>query len=246
MKERNKHYNQELDCYFSEQFKNSLSFDEEKKYIEQLINGDKDARNKLIEHNLRLVAFVVKKIIGTGYDYHELINIGTIGLIKGIDTYKTDKNVKLATYASKCITNEILMFIRKEKKHNTYLITNNDCLYFDGSVEKRLENIIENTISSECNIEEEYINSEFKNILINVIYMLNEHERKSLIYYIYFELSQQEIANKLGISQAQVSRMLKKVFNKIKPYFDDKKLSYGEFEELKLAKKKRLNKSFEI
>jgi len=232
--------------YYNNRFKEVLSIDEEKYYITKLKKGDADARNTLIEHNLRLVAHIVKKFNDTGYDYHELINTGTIGLIKGIDTYNPDKNIKLVTYVSKCIINEILMFIRKEKKYNTNLIANKDYYYFDGNEEKNLATIIQDTISSEYNIEEECISFENKDIIMDVLHMLNEYERKSLIYYIFFELNQCEIASKLGVSQGLVSRILKRVFIKIKPYFDDKKLSYGELEKLKLAKKKRLNKSFEI
>ena len=81
--------------------------------------GDLDARNKLIEHNLRLVVFLAKKYDNTMYDLEDLVSIGTIGLIKGIKTYKLDKNIKLATYASRCIDNEILMFLRKNKKRNS-------------------------------------------------------------------------------------------------------------------------------
>ena len=93
-----------------------LNRDDEEKYITLSINGDKSATNVLIEHNLRLVVFLAKKYDNTGIDLEDLVSIGTIGLIKGVNTYKMDKNIKLATYASRCIDNEILMFLRKNKK----------------------------------------------------------------------------------------------------------------------------------
>ena len=89
---------------------------EELDYLVRAKTGDENAKNKLIEHNLRLVVFLAKKYESTGYDIEDLVSIGSIGLIKGINTYKIDKNIKLATYASRCISNEILMYIRKNKK----------------------------------------------------------------------------------------------------------------------------------
>ena len=93
--------------------------------------GDLDARNKLIEHNLRLVVFLSKKYTNSMYDLEDLVSIGTIGLIKGIKTYKLDKNIKLATYASRCIDNEILMFLRKNKKRNNE-VSFEDSVNFDN------------------------------------------------------------------------------------------------------------------
>ena len=93
-----------------------LSKEEETYYVERSMEGDMSARSKLIEHNLRLVVFLSKKYENTGIDLEDLVSIGTIGLIKGINTYKLGKNIKLATYASRCIDNEILMFLRKNKK----------------------------------------------------------------------------------------------------------------------------------
>ena len=93
-----------------------LSKEEEIMYVERSMDGDVDARNKLIEHNLRLVVFLAKRYENTKVDLEDLVSIGTIGLIKGVNTYKLDKNIKLATYASRCIDNEILMYLRKTKK----------------------------------------------------------------------------------------------------------------------------------
>ena len=93
-----------------------LSKEQEIEYVAKCMDGDELARAKLIEHNLRLVVFLSKKYENTGVDLEDLVSIGTIGLIKGVNTYKLDKNIKLATYASRCIDNEILMFLRKNKK----------------------------------------------------------------------------------------------------------------------------------
>ena len=93
-----------------------LSKEEEEKYVDMFQNGDLKARDKLIEHNLRLVVYLSKKYENTKVELEDLVSIGTIGLIKGINTYKNDKNIKLATYASRCIDNEILMYLRKNKK----------------------------------------------------------------------------------------------------------------------------------
>lgn len=93
-----------------------LSKEDEIKYLKEFENGSIDAKNKLIEHNLRLVVYLSKKYENTKIDLEDLVSIGTIGLIKGINTYKMDKNIKLATYASRCIDNEILMYLRKIKK----------------------------------------------------------------------------------------------------------------------------------
>jgi len=100
-----------------------LSKEEETKYVSLAMNNDIKARNKLIEHNLRLVVFLAKKYDNTGTDLEDLVSIGTIGLIKAINTYRLDKNIKLATYASRCIDNEILMHLRKikRKKSNAYV-----------------------------------------------------------------------------------------------------------------------------
>lgn len=104
--------------YSNEMFPPPLSHEDEIKYITLMKNGDKDARNKLIEHNLRLVAHIVKKFDTNNNDIDDLIGIGTVGLIKGIDTYSLDKKVKLTTYAAKCAENEILMYFRSNKKNS--------------------------------------------------------------------------------------------------------------------------------
>ena len=119
-----------------------LSKEEEKNYVELSMKGDETAKNKLIEHNLRLVVFLAKKYENTKVDLEDLVSIGTIGLIKGVNTYKLDKNIKLATYASRCIDNEILMYLRKTKKKRTE-VSFEDSLSFDADGnELHLEDVL--------------------------------------------------------------------------------------------------------
>ena len=133
------------ECFFvgsTDKLPPPLSKEEELEYLTQAKKGDVDARNILIEHNLRLVVFLAKKYENTGYDIEDLVSIGSIGLIKGINTYKIDKNIKLATYASRCIANEILMFLRKNKKRRTE-ISFEDALNYDAEGnELHLEDIL--------------------------------------------------------------------------------------------------------
>ena len=119
-----------------------LEKQEEIEYIKKAQDGDIDARNKLIEHNLRLVVFLAKKYENTKIDLEDLVSIGTIGLIKGVNTYKLGKNIKLATYASRCIDNEILMYLRKTKRKRTE-ISFEDSLSFDADGnELHLEDVL--------------------------------------------------------------------------------------------------------
>ena len=116
--------------YSNTVFKEPLSKEEEHKLVLKMLDGDKDARNKLIEHNLRLVAHIAKKLTNDEALLDDLISIGTIGLIKGIDTYKYSDNVKITTYAARCIQNEILMFYRQNKK-NLNVVSLNDSIGYD-------------------------------------------------------------------------------------------------------------------
>lgn len=179
--------------------------------------GDLDARNKLIEHNLRLVVFLAKKYDNTMYDLEDLVSIGTIGLIKGIKTYKLDKNIKLATYASRCIDNEILMFLRKNKKRNSE-VSLEDSINFDSEGnELKLEDVF----GTEDNVVEKSIESKDDKILL-------EKEVKNLAsrdgniieqrYGLFGqkELTQKELADKLNISQSYISRIEKRVIKKLK------------------------------
>lgn len=194
-----------------------LSKEEELDYILKARNGDIEARNKLIEHNLRLVVFLAKKYESTGYDLEDLVSIGSIGLIKGIETYKPDKNIKLATYSSRCIANEILMYIRKNKKRKTE-VSLEDALNYDAEGnELHLEDILgtdDNIIFDEFSfkLDKELLKQELKNLngrekqIMTLRYGLNETE----------EYTQKEVAEMLGISQSYISRIEKKIIKKLK------------------------------
>ena len=119
-----------------------LTKEEEYDYTIRSMNGEVYAKNKLIEHNLRLVVFLSKKYDNTGLDLEDLVSIGTIGLIKGVNTYKLDKNIKLATYVSRCIDNEILMFLRKNKKRKSEVSFEDSLSYDAEGNELHLEDIL--------------------------------------------------------------------------------------------------------
>ena len=194
-----------------------LSKEEEIKYVELSMNGDEFARSKLIEHNLRLVVFLSKKYENTGVDLEDLVSIGTIGLIKGVNTYKLDKNIKLATYASRCIDNEILMFLRKNK-HRRGEVSFEDSLSYDSEGnELHLEDILgteEDIVTRPLEEEVE------RKILYEELVKLNNRDREimSLRYGLFNkkEMTQKEVAELLGISQSYISRIEKKVINKLK------------------------------
>ena len=135
-----------------DKLKEPLSKEEEIKYVEKSMNGDIEARNILIEHNLRLVVFLSKKYENTGVDLEDLVSIGTIGLIIGVNTYKLDKNIKLATYASRCIDNEILMFLRKNKRRKGEISFEDSLSYDSEGNELHLEDILgtEDNIADSC------------------------------------------------------------------------------------------------
>ena len=179
--------------------------------------GDLDARNKLIEHNLRLVVFLAKKYDNTMYDLEDLVSIGTIGLIKGIKTYKLDKNIKLATYASRCIDNEILMFLRKNKKRNSE-VSLEDSINFDSEGnELKLEDVF----GTEDNVVEKSIESKDDKILLEKEVKNLASRDRNIIEQRYGlfgqkELTQKELADKLNISQSYISRIDKRVTKKLK------------------------------
>ncbi len=194
-----------------------LSKIDEYNYLIKAQNGDIEAKNKLIEHNLRLVVYLSKKYDNTKIDLEDLVSIGTIGLIKGINTYKVDKNIKLATYASRCIDNEILMYLRKNKKRNADVSLEESLSYDSEGNELHLEDILgtEDDIVTK-NIEDD----DMKKILIEEINKLPKRDKEiiSLRYGLFGkkEITQKELARKLNISQSYISRIEKKVIKKIK------------------------------
>ena len=190
-----------------------LSKEEELYYL-----GLGDAgKEKLIEHNLRLVVFLAKKYENTGIDLEDLVSIGTIGLIKGINTYNQDKNIKLATYASRCIDNEILMFLRKNKKRRSE-VSFEDSLSFDSEGnELRLEDILgteEDLVTRGLEKETE------KKLMYEEIEKLNKRDKEIMILRYGLnnqeEMTQKDVAATLGISQSYISRIEKKVINRLK------------------------------
>ncbi len=194
-----------------------LSKEEELAYLIKAKAGDEEARNVLIEHNLRLVVFLAKKYENTTYDIEDLVSIGSIGLIKGINTYKIDKNIKLATYASRCISNEILMFLRKNKRKRAE-VSLEDALNYDAEGnELHLEDILGTEIDL---VPNEYEKQVDKEVLSKEIEGLSDRDKEimTLRYGLNNtkEYTQKEVAEMLGISQSYISRIEKKVVRKLK------------------------------
>ena len=190
---------------------------EESKYIELAQNGDEMARNKLIEHNLRLVVFLAKKYDNTGVDLEDLVSIGTIGLIKGVNTYRNDKNIKLATYASRCIDNEILMFLRKNKKRKGEVSFEDSLSYDAEGNELHLEDVL----GTDDDIVTKGIEEETEKAMVyREINKLNDRDKKIMIMryglFNHDEMTQKDVAKVLGISQSYISRIEKKVIRKLR------------------------------
>lgn len=194
-----------------------LSKEEETKYVELSMNNDKFARNKLIEHNLRLVVFLAKKYENTNTDLEDLVSIGTIGLIKAVNTYRLDKNIKLATYASRCIDNEILMYLRKTKRKRTEVSFEDSLSYDADGNELHLEDVL----GTESDIVTKGLDDELdKSMMLEEIEKLSPRD-KEIIELRYGlngkkEMTQKDVATLLGISQSYISRIEKKVIKKLK------------------------------
>ncbi len=194
-----------------------LSKEEEILYVTKAMEGDEFARAKLIEHNLRLVVFLAKKYENTGVDLEDLVSIGTIGLIKGVNTYKLDKNIKLATYASRCIDNEILMFLRKNKKRKGEISFEDSLSYDAEGNELHLEDIL----GTEADVVTKGLEEETnKKILYQEINSLNKRDKEIMILryglFNHEEMTQKDVAEILGISQSYISRIEKKVIRRLK------------------------------
>lgn len=194
-----------------------LTKEEEIKYVEMSLNNDEKARGKLIEHNLRLVVFLAKKYDNTGTDLEDLVSIGTIGLIKAVNTYRLDKNIKLATYASRCIDNEILMYLRKIKRKKTEVSFEDSLSYDSDGNELRLEDVL----GTDKDIVTKELDDQLdKSILLEEIEKLNFRD-KEIIELRYGlngkkEMTQKDVASLLGISQSYISRIEKKVIKRLK------------------------------
>ena len=201
----------------SDKLPEPLSKEEEIYYVQKMMDGDNSAASKLIEHNLRLVVFLAKKYENTNVSLEDLVSIGNIGLIKGVKTYKLDKNIKLATYASRCIDNEILMFLRKNKRRKTEISFEDSLSYDSEGNELHLEDILgtdEDIVTKGLEKETE------KNLLYNEIAKLKGRDKEIMIlrYGLYGnkELTQKDVARKLNISQSYISRIEKKIIKKLK------------------------------
>ncbi len=215
----NKRYAQNIMCYIcgNKALPQPLEADEELVLLEEIKNGNLSARDRIIEHNLRLVVYIAKKFEMSGIDLEDLISIGAIGLIKAVKTYSIDKNIKLATYASRCIENEILMQLRKNTRIKNEISLDEPLSNDNEGNELLLCDIIsidEDSVSK--NIE----TSAEKQILMNVISKLDSREQ--LIMQLRFglagneEKTQKEVADMMGISQSYISRIEKKILSKLR------------------------------
>ncbi len=207
-------------CFFigsSDKLPPPLSKEEELSYLIKAKKGDEEAKNILIEHNLRLVVFLAKKYENTGYDIEDLVSIGSIGLIKGINTYKIDKNIKLATYASRCISNEILMFLRKNKKRKKEISLEDSLNYDNEGNELHLEDVLGTDTDL---VSDEYERQVERNFISKEINKLNQREKQIMVLRYGLNntesYTQKEVAEMLGISQSYISRIEKKVIRNIK------------------------------
>ena len=214
--------------YSNNVFPEPLSKEEEEKCLEWLRQGDEQARNTLIEHNLRLVAHIVKKFETKDYDTDDLISIGTIGLIKGVDTYKFDKDIKLTTYIAKCIQNEILMYFRSVKGENVRTVSLNDAVGYDkDGNEIRLMEIIKDNNKDISN----YLQTKDNLFLVNNYMQKLNYREKEILAKRYGlmnqkEQTQNEIASEMHISRSYVSRIEKRALTKLlKEFIKDKKLN---------------------
>ena len=201
-------------------FKPPLSKTAEQKLLTDISNGDEKAKHLLIEHNLRLVAHISKKYATSISAQDEFISIGTIGLIKAVNTYKNDKDIRFSTYASKCISNEILMFFRSQKKYNGDI-----SIYEPVQSENASETVtILQTLSSDYDLEDDVQTKNDLQKLSKAIQKLDDRSRKILIQRYGLNGSQpqtqQQIADNMKISRSYVSRIEKQALEKLREFFD--------------------------
>ena len=194
-----------------------LERDLERDALKRMAEGDESARAELIEHNLRLVVYIARRFENTGINIEDLISIGTIGLIKAINTFRLDKNIKLATYASRCIENEILMHLRKCAREKTEVSLdeplNTD---WDGN-----ELLLSDVLGTDSDVVMQPIERDVEcQLLLDALQKLNERE-KLIISMRYGlgrrrEYTQKEVADRLGISQSYISRLEKRIMGRLK------------------------------
>lgn len=194
-----------------------LSKQEEEETFELLEKGKPEAKNKLIEHNLRLVVYIAKKFESTGIGIEDLVSIGTIGLIKAVNTFSPCKGIKLATYASRCIENEILMFIRKSQpQKNEVSIDEPLNVDWDGN-----ELLLSDVLGTENDVVNKGIEQDAERTVLNeAVDKLGEREHKIMVLRFGLkgekEHTQKEVADMIGISQSYISRLEKKIIAKLK------------------------------
>ena len=200
-----------------------LTAKEERELLEKLNNGDENARKTLVERNLRLVVYIAKKFESSTSNIEDLISIGTIGLMKGVNSFNTDKNIKLATYASRCIENEILMHLRKTQKVKVEVSIDEPINTDSEGNDLALADILgtDNDV-----IFKQVEDSDNKKVIDLAIKNLDYREKIIMEMRYGFdgkkELTQKEVADKLGISQSYISRIEKKVIERLKKQFSDK------------------------
>ena len=212
--------------YSNDVFLEPLSSEDEELYINKMLEGDKISRNKLIEHNLRLVAHIVKKYDTKITDSDDLISIGTIGLIKGVDSYSKERGVKITTYCARCIENEILMYFRTNNKHLKDVSLNDYIGYDKDGNEISIIDILK--IEDNDFTEEIELKDNIK-LLKKYMKVLNNREKKIISRRYGLdnkeEETQKEIANTLGISRSYVSRIEKRALTKLlKEFIKNKKI----------------------
>ena len=212
-------------CYLYNQMclPEPLSEEEEKKYVLRWLENDISARNILIEHNMRLVVFIAKRFESPKVLLEDLISIGSMGLIKGVETFRPDKNIKLATYASRCIENEILMFLRKISKQKIE-ISLDEALNVDGDGNELL--LADVIPANQLLVIDEAILNEKERVMYEAVETLSAREKEIIVLrfglYKTPELTQKEVADKLGISQSYISRLEKKIIDKLKDEMEKK------------------------
>ena len=202
-------------------FPKPLSAAEEREALERMKNGDSSARDLLVEHNLRLVAHIIKKYYSNYSDQDDLISIGTIGLIKAVESFNPDKGTRLATYASRCVENEILMYFRNQKKASQDVSMNEPIDYDSEGNPLTLSEII---FTDDTVIDD--IDRKMKiEKLRRAVDSIKDKREKEIIVRRYgldgsFPLTQREIAKELGISRSYVSRIEKKALGQLRKFFD--------------------------
>ena len=206
----------------AEKLPTPLSQEEERELLIRLSNNDDEARKKLVEKNLRLVVYIAKKFENSMSNIEDLISIGTIGLMKGINSFNVEKNIKLATYASRCIENEILMYLRKTQRIKTEISIDEPINTDSEGNDLALGDILGSDSDS---LFKQVEDSDNKKVINMAIKNLDSREKVIMEMRYGFdgknELTQKEVADKLGISQSYISRIEKKVIERLKKQFSD-------------------------